>query len=245
MDDKSQERKGIINAINNPIQLAALIVLVVEGLLAFLLTKANNDQVIIYVSMMVAILIITIIAIFSYEGKRLKSKENIIPEPGKPETQKKAYEWDVFLAAPMAAINEEQFEISQKKIEGLIAVLKEECKFQHIFYAGEGMKTKSDFDVADLSLVKDLNAIIGSRNFLMVYTEKIVTSVLYEAGAALALGKPSFYFGKKSNFPFLMQEANNKFNHVKIHEVDSIDDLIKMIRKHKTELFDTSSVSAK
>jgi nucleoside 2-deoxyribosyltransferase len=71
----------------------------------------------------------------------------------------------------------------------------------------------------------------------MIYPEKIVSSVLFEAGIAFALGKPSFYFGHKDNFPFLMQEANQQFNHVKIHEADTIDKIIKIIKKNKTELF--------
>jgi hypothetical protein len=35
----------------------------------------------------------------------------------------------------------------------------------------------------------------------MIYPDKIVSSVLFEAGMALALGKPSFYFGRPAISP--------------------------------------------
>ncbi len=65
--------------------------------------------------------------------------------------------------------------------------------------------------------------------------KNFISSVLFEAGIALAYGKPSFYFG--NDFPFLMKEANNVFTHIKIFEADSVDDVIKRIHIDKLTLF--------
>jgi hypothetical protein len=106
-EDKKEGRSGIISVISTPIQLAALIVLVVESLLAFLLSKADRVDISLYVILMVGVLAITIIAVFVIEFRRIKLKEsNVIPPTGIAETTQKTYKWDVFLAAPMAALSD-------------------------------------------------------------------------------------------------------------------------------------------
>lgn len=238
MADEIESRSGILNAVTNPIKLAALVVLMVEGLLAFLLTKAKPDDISLYVIMMVSVLLITIIAVFIIEYRRIKLKEsNVIPPTGIVETPQKTYKWDVFLAAPMAAMANDKFENTLWKENEIKKVLEEECGFSRVFFAGTNMKTKDDFETADLSIETDVNAIKDSQYFIMIYPEKIVTSVIFEAGIAFALGKPSFYFGQPDNFPFLMTQAHQKFEHVKIYEADSLDEIIRIIKKNKRELF--------
>jgi hypothetical protein len=242
-EENNNDRKGILSAVDSPMRFAALIVLVVEAILGILLAKSNPNDTLTYVSMMVGILLITIIMAFIIEYKKEQSKGSIrVPEIGKVESQKKSFEWDVFLAAPMAGIDsEEDFQLAMMKIEELLTALEKECNYKRVYFAGKGMKTKKDFDNAALSIKDDTDAIKGSRIFILVYTKKIVSSVLFEAGISLAYGKPSFYFG--NDFPFLMTQANNIFNHVKIFEADSIDDVIKTVCKHKQTLFAISNES--
>jgi nucleoside 2-deoxyribosyltransferase len=237
-EEKDEGRSKILSAISTPIQLAALIVLVVEGLLAYLLSRAEAGDISLYVSMMVGVLALTIAAVFIIEYKRIKLKESVaIPATGEMESAKKTYKWDVFLAAPMAALSTDSFENSIEKVREIKRVLEEECGFNPIFFAGINMANKMDFDTADVSIETDVNALKESKNFIMIYPEKIVSSVLFEAGMALALGKPSFYFGDTDNFPFLMQQANQKFSHVKIHDCDTLDKIIAVIKKNKNSLF--------
>ena len=236
-------RGTVINAISTPMQFGALIVLVVEALLAFLLNKAKADDITVYVEMMVGVLILTIVAVFIIEFKRIKLKEaHVIPNIGDTEDQQKNYKWDVFLAAPMAALQDSDFESVTNKIMEIKKVLEDECDFKRIFFAGNNMTSKDQFDPASLSIEIDINELKESRYFILIYPEKIVSSVLFEAGIALTLGKPSFYFGKKGNFPFLMQEANLKFNHVNIHEAASLDKIISDIHKYKTKLFNIEKI---
>ena len=159
---------------------------------------------------------------------------------GKMEPQNKKFGWDVFLAAPMAGIDsDEDFKNEMAKMEMLLKVLEDECNFKKIYFAGKGMKTKKDFDNAGLSVKDDTDAIKDSRLFILVYPKKIVSSVLYEAGIALAYGKPSFYFG--NNLPFLMTQANNAYDHIKIFSAASIEDVIDTIQKNKHGLFTINS----
>jgi len=236
--EKKESRSSIINAISTPIQLAALIVLVVEGLLAYILTKASNIDSPLYVGLMVGVLVLTIIAVFIIEYKRLKLKESsTIPATGEAESGKKNFTWDVFLAAPLAALSDESFELSLSKMKEIKKILEEDCDFKRVFFAGTNMTTKMDFETADVSIETDVNALKESQNFILIYPEKIVSSVLFEAGIALALGKPSFYFGETDNFPFLMKQANQKFNFVKIQDAESLDKIIAILKKNKKQLF--------
>lgn len=237
-NENKESRSSVINAISTPIQLAALIVLVVEGLLAYILTKAGNADSSLYVGLMVGVLVLTIVAVFIIEFKRIKLKEsNTIPTTGEVESAKKNYTWDVFLAAPLAALSDESFESDLSKMKEIKTILEEECDFKRVFFAGTNMKTKQDFETADVSVEADVNALKESQNFILIYPDKIVSSVLFEAGIALALGKPSFYFGATDNFPFLMKQANQKFNFVKIQDVDNLDKIISILKKNKRQLF--------
>lgn len=238
-NENKENRVGIINAISKPIQLAALVVLVVEGLLAYLLSKANANDISLYVGLMVGTLVLTIIAVFVLQYQELKLKHaETIPATGEVESAKKVFKWEVFLAAPMAALSNDDFKTVNSKIIEIKKILEVECNFKSVFYAGDNMSDQKDFDSADISIGTDIDAIKNSKYFVLIYPEKIVSSVLFEAGIALALGKPSFYFGNPQVFPFLMREANNKFNFVKIHNADTLDDIILSIRKNRNKLFE-------
>jgi hypothetical protein len=232
----ANDRKGILPLIDTPIKLAALIVLVVEGFLGILLAIAKPEDTTLYVILMVVVLLVTIILVFVLESKKIGKGSITVPEIGKVESQTKEFKYDVFLAAPMAGINsEDDFTSAMGKMETLLTTLDDECGYKRIYFAGRGMKTKKDFDNAGLSVKEDTDAIKDSRIFILVYPQKIVSSVLYEAGIALAYGKPSFYFG--NDFPFLMTQANNVFEHIRIYPAMSIDDVINDIRKNKQTLF--------
>ena len=238
-EENKDSRTGIINAVSKPIQLAALVVLVVEALLAYLLSKANANDITLYVWLMVGTLILTIMAVFfiQYQEIRLKHAETI-PKTGQVESAKKDNSWDVFLAAPMAALSNEEFKSVNAKIIDIKEALQVECNFKKVFYAGENMSGQEDFESADISIETDIDIIKDSKYFVLIYPEKIVSSVIFEAGIALALGKPSFYFGNPDAFPFLMREANNKFSFVKIHAANNLDEIMRCIKKNGNELFE-------
>lgn len=230
------DRKGILAAIDTPIRLAALIVLVVESFLGILLAIARPQDTTLYVILMVVVLLVTIILFFILEAKKIGKGNITVPEIGNVESQQKEFKYDVFLATAMAGIDsEDDFSKAMGKMEELLTVLDNECGFTRVYFAGRGMKAKKDFDNAGLSVKEDTDAIKDSRIFILVYPQKIVSSVLYEAGIALAYGKPSFYFG--NDFPFLMTQANNVFEHIRIYPATSIDDVINDIRKNKQTLF--------
>ena len=68
--------------------------------------------------------------------------------------------------------------------------------------------------------------------------------MIYEAGWALILGKPSIYIvGDDQDLPFLMQEASQAFveRRVRIFECASQASLLERLTAYGTELFDASA----
>lgn len=245
--ESTESREGILKSLSKPIHIVGLIVLAVEGLLTYLITKAAAQDVRFYICLMVGVLILTLLLYFVLEFKKHNLKNAmLVPKPGNAERDDhKKFRYDVFLAAPMAALGNDTIESVLAATNEIKRLLEVECGFTNVFYAGSNMKTKADFDAADVSIQSDFEALRDSKYFILLYPDKIVSSVLFEAGMALALGKPSFYFGKTESFPFLMKQANQRFSHVKIQDADSYEAIAQLLRRNKRKLFDLVDVSAK
>jgi hypothetical protein len=76
----------------------------------------------------------------------------------------------------------------------------------------------------------------------MIYPARMVSSVLAEAGFALAAGKPSLYFVRRAeDLPFLLTRAESlrppAFPPVVIHECPTPDDILRVIRVDGANLF--------
>ena len=239
-----KNRVEIINSVKTYLQFATLVVLVVEGVLLYLLSNGQPEDIRFYVTIMVIVLILIIIVAAIVEIIRMKLPPQItIPPTGEVEDQRKKFTYDVFLSAPMAAVKDSDYELFTKKILEIKAALMSECDFGTIYYAAENIKTKDKFEAKNVAIKKDLNALKDSRIFIMIFPEEIVSSVLFEAGFALSLGKPSHYFGHTDNFPFLMQEANNVFDFVKIHNEASLESILATIKINKSQLFELQQLN--
>jgi len=120
------------------------------------------------------------------------------------------FRYDVFLSSAMAGLHtEEDYQKYRDEALHLEQMLTKKCNFQFIFYAGRDLKTKA-FEAQNISLHDDFSALRESRYYLLLYPEKIVSSVLFEAGWALALGKPSVYYvHDRDDLPFLMAQAGD------------------------------------
>jgi hypothetical protein len=107
----------------------------------------------------------------------------------------------------------------------IVKWLQDSCRFRSVFYAGRNIETKEKFEAEDFSLSDDLAALRRSKYFMLVYPERLVSSVLFEAGLAIALGKPSVYFVRDlSSLPFLMKKAEQAKlpARVRIYEYESL-----------------------
>jgi len=257
MDNKQEQeqkqeesRNSIIKVINSPLKFGALALLVTEGILLYLITGISNEGYKhLYIILMIIILIFVIIAVLYANNKEKKEKKlekdnealidknpNIIPKIGESEFSQKTFKYDVFLTAPMVAIGDSRFKIFNAEIKEIQTLLQKECGFERIYYSGENVNEWGELPQSAVALQKDIEALKNSQYFVLIYPDHRVSSVLFEAGVAYVLGKPSFYFGKIENFPYLMRGVTNH-PHVKTYSIDNNEDVIKMIKIDKGELF--------
>jgi hypothetical protein len=145
---------------------------------------------------------------------------------------------EVFLAVPMASVDDADYELVRNEAIELVKALEEKCGENCVFYAGREIASKLEFEAADLSAQADLEAIAASRYFVMLLPKKVASSVLFEAGVAVALRKPSLYFVRdRDDLPFLMQQVEQAFAWVKLYECATLPDVTRLVRKHGKALF--------
>jgi pimeloyl-ACP methyl ester carboxylesterase len=157
----------------------------------------------------------------------------------------KRFTYDVFVAAAMAGHEgETQYAESRAAVLALIRVLHEKCGFPEVFYAGTTMPTMADFDPKALALQLDLRAMRASRYFILYYPRRVASSVLYEAGWALVLGKPSIYIIKgdqndDEGLPFLLKDAGQAFEdrRVRIFTCEDTPSMLKEFERYGPNLF--------
>jgi nucleoside 2-deoxyribosyltransferase len=225
----------ILQEVKTPLKYFALAVLVVNGILGVLAYKASGwDFTFLLVGMIASLFLL--IALVGYLAAR---KPGALVEVEKQGVPKLSIKYDLFLASPMAAFgNDEEYQRDRDNVLKIINAFKQEARFESVVYAGTEIKSVKDFDAADLSVNQDFQKLVESKYFVLLYPKKIASSVLVEAGWALALGKPSVYFvDNYDDLPFLLQKASQAFSSVRTYDKCDTDIIIKLIKRHRADLF--------
>lgn len=230
MSNGNGKKVEIINSIKGPIGLLTLVILVSEVILGLLAAKAEGTDFTLLVAGMLVVLITVLIIIYK--------KTSILESENSSSVETMNIKYELFLASPMASFDSDEMYIAERQnMLSLIETFRKECNFKSVMYAGKNIESMADFDAPDLSVKDDFEAIKESEYFVMVLPQKMPSSVLVEAGAALAQGKPSMYFVKnRSDLPFLLAHSEMAFKSVKIYEYSTIEDIKKLIVKHKKSL---------
>lgn len=234
-------REGVIRAVQTPLGFFTLAVLIVEGILGLIATKATGfDFTLLLISMIVLIiLLIVIVTVITLKDKSALTRAEANPTEAILAKQHLDTSYDAFISSPMAGFaSDDKYKSERIEIKRIVDCLQKECNLPKIFYAGDSILSKSEFEPESLSVGKDVQAIISSKYFILIYPQKIVSSVLFEAGYALAKGKFSIYFARnRAHLPFLLREAEQAFPHVKIYTYNTTDDIIKTLKTKKDKLF--------
>jgi hypothetical protein len=155
-------------------------------------------------------------------------------------TPEEHYSHDVFLSSPILGFDSFEKYLSVRKTTlELIAALKDQCEINDVFFIGQQIETEHDYFHLPYVAVEDAFQVLReSPYYVLVYPERLISSVLIEAGYALALGKFSVYFVRDSkDLPNLLQVAPQIFSYVKIYEYKDSEDLIKKIRWYGAKIF--------
>jgi hypothetical protein len=121
---------------------------------------------------------------------------------------------DVFISCPMTSLPDDGYAKMRKTIEGLTDAMN--ARGFTAYSAVRRILTKDHVDPETIAAEQDLPALTTSRNFLMIYPGKILSSCLLEAGYALVAGIPSIYFVKSDDdLPYLLRGAVESFRNTR------------------------------
>lgn len=146
-------------------------------------------------------------------------------------TQKRS----VYISSPMATLSNDNYNYFQKSMVGIQQALKNHCKASIVFYPGEKIPSKDQFDGKQKAIQNNFSKLAESEYLLAVYPQCLASSVLTEIGYALALSKKIIVFVKnKSDLPYMLQEADITINNFHLYTYSKEDDIIHQIVSNGT-----------
>ncbi len=153
---------------------------------------------------------------------------------------KKEHRFDVFISAPLAGMEtDEKIRADHDRIAPVVALLEDKLGFT-VFWAGKSILKTTDFEASDLSAKNDVENIENSKYFLLLYPEKLASSVLFESGVALRACLTSIYFVRDdAHLPFLMRQASQAFSNVRIYKGQLPNGLSTLLEKHGKSFFES------
>ena len=120
--------------------------------------------------------------------------------------------YDVFISCPMTSVPGPEYERLRQTIDALTNAI---TVRGYSAYSAAGRIGKI-VDPEAIAAETDLPALIASRNFLMIYPSKLLSSCLLEAGYALVAGTPSVYFVKTDDdLPYMLRGAVESFRNAR------------------------------
>lgn len=176
---------------------------------------------------------------FRWSKSRDSRYKDLEISSSKEALSKRQHEYDVFVSAPIAGFADDaSLAAAHARIVPIVSYLEEQIGFK-VYWAGRNIGSKHDFDAKDISAKRDVEALLNSKFFLLLYPEKIVSSVLFEAGIALRGSLSSVYFvSDRNHLPFLMSEASQAFKNVRTCEGSLPDGLLSLLKRHGREFFE-------
>lgn len=147
--------------------------------------------------------------------------------------QRSIYKYDAFLSSPVTSFQPgRKYQAHRKRMLRLKDMLIQQCKLKKIFYPGVDTTNYRELKLPDIAVKDGFKAIEESKYYILVYPDHLLSSVLVEAGYALALGKYSIYFVRdKNDLPYLLRVANQVFSFVKVYEYKDFKDLGRLIQQ--------------
>lgn len=220
----------LIRAVKTPLSFFTLALLVAQAILLMLAQRASGRDFTILLSSTLGLTFVLVFAVAWLQFRTQAKGEFAIVS----DQRQKEHKYDVFLSVPMAAVGDALYAEYRSAALEVNDCLQKHCNKKNIYYAGLNIAAKTDFDPEDAAALDDLEAVSQSKYFVMIYPKKVASSVLFEAGMALALAKKSIYFVRDRNhLPFLMQKAEQAFKEVKLYEYDNVGDISNVLKNGK------------
>lgn len=153
-------------------------------------------------------------------------------DTSKQNTQDDTVTYELFISSPMASIStNKKYKSDRQLVIDIISHLNTHCNISTVYFAGNAIANQNAFEAPNTSLERNLKALTHSKSYILIYPEKLASSILFEAGYAFALNKPAIYFvkGSTDNLPFLLQGAAQATDFVEIHKYNNTSDIKRIL----------------
>jgi nucleoside 2-deoxyribosyltransferase len=142
----------------------------------------------------------------------------------------------VFFAAPMSSFgSNDDYQQSREAILDVAEHLSKQHRFSSVYYAGSSISSQAHFTSNNLAMQVDLQALREANLFILLYPARLLSSVLVEAGYAMAYKKPMLLMVKnRDDLPYFFREAeqvvgDKDLPRIEIQEYQDYRDLSKII----------------
>jgi hypothetical protein len=157
----AEDRSTIIKSVQTPAGLFALVFLIVEGILGVLAARASGRDFTLLVGgkLVLFLSLVVVFGILATKNPDLFRAPAPVPER-LAEPEKLQMKFDAFLSAPMAATSSEaEYKNSRDRALTIMSALKREMQFETIYFAGEQIAKKAEFDPPRLAILTDFDNI--------------------------------------------------------------------------------------
>lgn len=124
----------------------------------------------------------------------------------------------IFIASPMSGFNDEiAYKENREIVLSTLDHLSNKSELQSVYFAGQHIKSKADFTPSKSALENDISALENADIFLLIYPDRVFSSVLIEIGYAMALNKSILIMIKKrEDLPYLLKQAEEVWPNITI-----------------------------
>lgn len=129
----------------------------------------------------------------------------------------------IFLSMQMSQLSDEDYLLVRQQILNVIYDMR---KHDDVYFFNELVPDRNAFQERTFDALEYLSEIRKADYFVAVLSERILSSIFFEAGYAVATGKQSFYFLlNRQAMPLIMRTAIQDHPKVKVIELPSMEEL--------------------
>jgi|GEM_PF-3476466 len=214
--------------LDSPVKIIGGAVIVVEAILTLILTTGNpseEQKLWITIGMIVSLILALVAAVIMHW---IDNKQ--VPSGASLDTGEKNYEYDVFISFPIASMPDDEKQQNIKEFANQLEKELNRLGYKKNFNASVHFSDKHDYQAPKVAAKIDFDALDKSRNFLMIYPEKLATSALIELGYALAARKNIIMCSDNLHtLPFLARGFNETFKNVSFIEYKDNKQLLSIL----------------
>lgn len=143
--------------------------------------------------------------------------------------------YDLFISCPMSSIKGEKIDQMHLIVDSILAAVEENG--YSAYSALRRVGNPENFDPEAIAAETDFVALKSSRNFLMIYPSKTLSSCLLEAGYALVEGIPSTYFVQNDDdLPYMLRGALESFRNTRRFRFREQSQIVDLFLKYKNQI---------